>query len=162
MANRRGDNLDDSTRPSLSERLGKTFLKPTDSNPTPAAESRSVDELEAELRSATDKERAIGLIAAPFAAAIGILVMSALISNDPAAILKNGRPNRLHVPVSTYHEVLAVLIGLSVVMLGTAMWRKRLYLGISMALYGLAVFNLHYWGFGVPFILCAAWLLVRS
>ena len=31
-----------------------------------------------------------------------------------------------------------------------------------MALYGLAVFNLHYWGFGVPFILVGAWLLVRA
>ena len=31
-----------------------------------------------------------------------------------------------------------------------------------MALYGLAVFNLHYWGFGVPFILAGAWLLVRA
>ena len=31
-----------------------------------------------------------------------------------------------------------------------------------MALYGLAVFNLHYWGFGIPFILAGAWYLVRA
>jgi len=31
-----------------------------------------------------------------------------------------------------------------------------------MALYGLTVFNLHYWGFGVPFILFASWYLVRA
>jgi hypothetical protein len=31
-----------------------------------------------------------------------------------------------------------------------------------MALYGLAVFNLHYWGFGVPFIMGGAWLMVRA
>jgi hypothetical protein len=29
-------------------------------------------------------------------------------------------------------------------------------------LYGLAVFNLHYWGFGVPFLLVGAWYLVRA
>ena len=47
-------------------------------------------------------------------------------------------------------------------MIVTAYLRKRLFLGISMALYGLAVFNLHYWGFGVPFLLLGAWLLVRA
>ena len=31
-----------------------------------------------------------------------------------------------------------------------------------MALYGLSVFNLHYWGFGLPFIMAGAWYLVRS
>ena len=31
--------------------------------------------------------------------------------------------------------------------------RKRLFLGIATALYGLAIFNLHYWGFGIPFIM---------
>ena len=31
-----------------------------------------------------------------------------------------------------------------------------------MALFGLASFNLHYWGFGVPFMLFGAWLLVRA
>ena len=30
------------------------------------------------------------------------------------------------------------------------------------ALYGLAVFNLHWWGFGVPFVLVGAWYLVRA
>ena len=40
--------------------------------------------------------------------------------------------------------------------------RKRLFHGIAMALFGLAVFNLHYWGFGVPFFLVGAWYLVRA
>jgi hypothetical protein len=31
-----------------------------------------------------------------------------------------------------------------------------------MALYGLSIFNLHFWGFGIPFILAGAWLLVRA
>ena len=37
-----------------------------------------------------------------------------------------------------------------------------MFLGIALALYGLAVFNLHYWGFGVPFLLAGAWYLVRA
>jgi hypothetical protein len=31
-----------------------------------------------------------------------------------------------------------------------------------MALYGLSIFNLHFWGFGIPFIFAGAWLLVRA
>jgi hypothetical protein len=89
-------------------------------------------------------------------------VISALIANDPSALLKNGQVNRLHVSLSLYHDLGGVLLGLSVLMLVVAMLRKRLYLGIVMALYGLAVFNLHYWGFGVPFIMGGAWLLVRA
>jgi len=55
-----------------------------------------------------------------------------------------------------------VLLGMAVLMLATAWFRKRLYLGMVMALYGLAIFNLRYWGFGVPFVLFGAWLLVRA
>ena len=29
-------------------------------------------------------------------------------------------------------------------------------------MFGLAIFNLHYWGFGVPFLLVGAWYLVRA
>ena len=35
-------------------------------------------------------------------------------------------------------------------------------MGIVLALFGLGIFNLHYWGFGVPFIMAGAWLLVRA
>ena len=45
---------------------------------------------------------------------------------------------------------------------GVAWFRKRLLLGIASALYGLSFFNLHYWGFGVPFILIGSWYLVRA
>jgi hypothetical protein len=31
-----------------------------------------------------------------------------------------------------------------------------------MALFGLSIFNLHFWGFGVPYIMAGAWLLVRA
>ena len=60
------------------------------------------------------------------------------------------------------HELELVFLGLAAVMLVSAYFRKRLFLGIAMALYGLAIFNLHYWGFGVPFIMVGAWLLVRA
>ena len=70
--------------------------------------------------------------------------------------------NKAHVSVGLYHELELVLLGLALLMLVTAWWRKRLFLGIVMALYGLAIFNLHYWGFGIPYILGAAWLLVRA
>jgi len=39
-----------------------------------------------------------------------------------------------------------VLFGLALVSLACAWFRKRLVLGIALALYGLSVFNLHYWG----------------
>jgi hypothetical protein len=148
------------------DRLRSAVLKPVPEDPDSPAdadyEPPSVDELEARVRSADDKERLVGLIAAPFAAAIGILVISALIVNDPPAHLKNGLVDTRHVSLSLYHELELVVIALSVLMLVMAMLRKRLYLGIVMALYGLAIFNLHYWGFGIPFIMGGAWLLVRA
>ncbi len=145
-------------------RLRNAFLKPVtqEASSIDSPVSRSVQELEAAVRSADDKERLIGLVAAPVAAAVGILVISALIVNDPPARLKDGQVNPLHVSLSLYHDLGALVLVLSVLMLVTAMWRKRLYLGIVTALYGLALFNLHYWGFGVPFIFLSAWLLVRA
>ena len=156
-------------RAPLGERLRRAVLKPTESGPDSATgsgssapgEPLSVEQLEVAVRVADDKERLVGLFAAPLAALIGILVIGALITNDPAAHLKNGQVNKLHVSLSLYQGLAAVLIGMSILMLVSAMLRKRLYLGILLALYGLAVFNLHYWGFGVPFILGGAWLLVR-
>ncbi|HVB05712.1 MAG TPA: hypothetical protein VNF07_05640 [Acidimicrobiales bacterium] len=149
---------------SLGDRLRGAFLKPVDPHaapPKPQAERRTAEELESSLRSADDKERAVGLIAAPFAALIGVLVIDQLIRNDPPARL-NGLVNKLHVSVALYHELTIVLVVLSILILVMAMLRKRLLLGIVMALFGLAIFNLHYWGFGVPFIGCASWLLVRA
>lgn len=150
-------------RPSWADRLRNAFLKPEDPDRArPAAQPGSVEELEAAVRSADDKERAVGLLGAPLAALVSMLVIGALVSTDPPAHLKNGRPNPQYVSVALYHEVLVVLLALSVVMLVMAMLRKRLFLGIAMALFGLAVFNLHYWGFGIPFLMGGAWLLVRA
>jgi hypothetical protein len=142
----------------LGERLRNAILKPVDPGAAETTkgsdEPRSVAELEAAVKSADDKERIIGLTAAPIAAAIGFLIIGALIANDPSG--------SRHVSVSLYNELRIVLVGLSVLMLVMAMLRKRLYLGIVSALYGLAVFNLHYWGFGVPFVLIGSWYLVRA
>jgi hypothetical protein len=153
----------------LGERLRHAVLKPVD----PEAESTppsgpgadkppSVAELESEAKLANDQERLIGLFAAPVGAAIGLVVIGYLIAKDPPALLKNGTANRLHVSLSLYHDLTYVLLGLSLVMLISAYFRRRLFLGLAMALYGLAVFNLHYWGFGIPFLFGGAGLLVRS
>lgn len=121
-----------------------------------AKEDRSVEEIEESIARADDKERAIGLIAAPVAAALSFLIIGTLIHNDPAIGTKN------YVSPSLYHTLQFVLLGLALLIMATALWRKRLFLGISLALFGLAVFNLHYWGFGVPFLLAGAWYLVRA
>jgi hypothetical protein len=127
-----------------------------DPGDTGPAKDRSADEIESDVRRADDKERAIGLIAAPVAALISFLIIGADINHDPAVGTKN------YVNPSLYHELLVVLLVLSALMMVTALWRKRMFLGISLALYGLAVFNLHYWGFGVPFLLAGGWYLVRA
>ena len=147
----------------LGDWMRKTFLKPVEPGAVPAtlssAKPPSVEELEADAN-ANDKERLIGLMAAPLGAAIAPLVIDALIAHDPAQFLKNGHVNKLYVSVSLYHELELVLLGLSLLMLVTAWFRKRLFLGMVTALYGLAIFNLHYWGFGIPFVMVGAWLLV--
>ena len=123
---------------------------------TPAAsEPTTVAEIEATIKRADDKERLIGLLAAPVAAAIGLLVVASLIAHDPKEITK-------HVTPSLYVELGAVTMALALAMLVTAWFRKRTFLGIAMALYGLSIFNLHYWGFGLPFIIGGAWYLVRA
>jgi len=122
----------------------------------------TVPELEAQIRSASDKERLVGLLAAPWAAGIGVLVVAALINHDPTAHLASGLVNSKHVSVTFYYGVLAALLALSVLMLAFAWFRKRVLLGVAMAMYGLTLFNLHWWGFAVPYLLCAGWLLVRA
>jgi len=156
MAGRRGsDGGLGAERPeSLADRLRRRFLKPAPEPESGATRSPvrspTEDELEARIRSMDDQERLLGVVAAPMAGLIGVLVGGQEISHAT------------HSQLSTYYSLLGVLVALSVVMLITALTRKRMYLGISLALYGLAVFNLHYWGFGIPFILGGAWLLVRS
>jgi hypothetical protein len=129
---------------------------PTDAGPT------TIPELEAAIKVADDKERLIGLLAAPVAAAIGLLITASLVAHDPAARYTNGQIDKLHVNPHLYAELGAVTLALALLMLGAAWFRKRVIIGVAMALYGLSVFNLHYWGFGVPFIMGGAWYLVRA
>ncbi|HXW79530.1 MAG TPA: hypothetical protein VEJ84_08525 [Acidimicrobiales bacterium] len=149
----------DQPKPALMDRLRLAVLKPED--PDAPQRSRgayelSGEELVAEEKRANDKERAIGLLAGPLAMLIAFLVIHELVVHDPAA------PSRLHVNLSTYSGLFIVLVILSFGITGMALWRKRLYLGIVTSLYGLAIFNLDYWGFGVPFVLVGAWYLVRT
>ena len=135
------------------ERLKFALVRPPDDDARETKpDERSAEEIEASIRTADDKERAIGLIAAPLAAVIGIAISSASIDYAKTH----------HQSLTVYDELTYVILGLSVLMLATAWWRKRLFLGITMALYGLAVFNLHYWGFGVPFLMAGSWYLVRA
>jgi hypothetical protein len=117
-----------------------------------AKDKRSVDELQEAIERSDDKERAIGLVAAPLAAIIGILVGSDTIQHAKDT----------HQSVTIYDELTYVILAMSVLILVSSMLRKRLFQGITLALFGLAVFNLRFWGFGVPFLLAGAWYLVRA
>ena len=117
-------------------------------------EIRPVDEIEAEIRRSNDKERAIGLVAAPVAAIIGLVISSASINYAKTH----------NQSVSVYDKLTYVLLGLAVLVLVTSLLRKRLFQGITLALFGLAIFQLHYtyFGFAAPFLLAGAWYLVRA
>ena len=144
---------DDAPRMTRWQRLKYTFIEPDDSvEEKAAADDRSVEELEDTIRSSDDKERAIGLVAAPLAAIVGIIISSATIQNA-----KNH-----HDSTTVFVELTYVILGMSVLILVSSLMRKRLFQGITLALYGLAVFNLRFWGFGIPFVLAGAWYLVRS
>ncbi len=144
---------DDPPRMTRWERLKYTFVQPDDSDDAKAvADDRTVEELEEAVRRSDDKERAIGLVAAPLAAIIGILVGSATIQNA-----KN-----THQSTAEFVDLTYVLLALAVLVLVTSMLRKRLFQGITLALFGLAIFNLRFWGFGIPFLLAGAWYLVRA
>jgi len=125
-------------------------------------EPTTVPEIEAAIKRANDKERLIGLLAAPVAAVIVFVVMSTLVHNDPSALLSNGLPNPHHKNPAVYTELGLVTLALALVMLAGAWFRKRLVIGIASALYGLSFFNLKYWGFGLPYILIGSWYLVRA
>jgi hypothetical protein len=148
-------NLMMKTPPSVSDEDTPTKAPP---NPTP----ETVPEIEAAIKRADDKERLIGLLGAPIAAAISLVVVGALVAHDPKAHYSNGQIDHLHVSPNLYLELGAVAMALALTMLIAAWFRKRLVIGIAMALYGLSIFNLHYWGFGLPFILGGAWYLVRA
>ncbi len=153
-------------KPSLWMRFQTMIVRPDDDEGDAAAKKalagRSLDELEAESRTLSDRERLIGFVIAPIAAALTFFLTTVLVDDDPVPTLSNGNPNPAHVDVSLYHELFFVLVGMSILIMLTTFLRKRLLLGLVTALFGLGLFNLHYWGFGLPFIFAGAWFLVRA
>jgi hypothetical protein len=142
----------DQPKLTLFERLRYTMVKPDDSGKVKDDEPQlSREELEATIARADDKERNIGLIAAPVGAVIALLVSANLIHNTPAGQ-----------STSEYQTLTFVLLGMAALMLLASWLRKRLILGVVMALFGLGIFNLKYWGFGVPFLMAGSWYLVRA
>jgi hypothetical protein len=140
------------------ERLKYAMVRPDDSPSGPAVDDRSSEELQATISRADDRERAVGLIAAPVAALIAFLVIGADISRNSSATTA---PKNF-TPASTYHWVLLVFLALAVVMLASAWFRKRMALAIALALFGVGLFQLGWLGFAVPFVLAGAWYLVRA
>jgi hypothetical protein len=149
------DDSDGDSPPKLTfwQRLRYTMVKADDPADAKAQEpTQSVAELEATIATADDKERNIGLVAAPLGAIIALVISADLIHH--ARLLNQS--------TSVYQTLTFVLLGMSVLMLVMALLRKRLFLGIVMALFGLGIFNLRYWGFGIPFLMAGAWYLVRA
>jgi hypothetical protein len=137
------------------ERLKYSMVRPDD-DPKDAKEQeiRPVGEIEAEISRSNDKERVIGLIAAPVAAIVGLVISSASVNYAKSH----------NESIGVYEKLTYVLLGLAVLILLTSWLRKRLFQGITLALYGLAIFQLHYTyvGFAAPFLLAGAWYLVRA
>ena len=136
-------------------RFQTAIVKPDepDSPKRKAAEpEESVEELQASIARADDKERNIGLIAAPIGAIVALLITANLINHARS----------LGQSTSVYQTLTFVLLGMAVLILAMAWFRKRLILGIVLAMFGLGIFNLRFWGFGIPFLVAGAWLLVRS
>ena len=134
------------------ERLKYTFVHAEEPDDKSRAEDRPIEDIEEDIRRSNDKERAIGLAAGPIAALVGIVISSSSIDYARSH----------HESLQTFETLTYVLLGLAVLILVTSIMRKRLFQGITLALYGLAVFNLRYWGFGIPFLLAGAWYLVRA
>ena len=150
-----GDDAGDGRPLTRWERIKYTMVRPDDSpkDETPQ-EIRPVADIEADIARSNDKERAIGLVAAPIAAIVGLIISNASINYAKTHDQS----------VSVYDKLTYVLLGLAVLILITSWLRKRLFQGITLALYGLAIFQLHYtyFGFAAPFLLAGAWYLVRA
>jgi hypothetical protein len=144
---------DDQPKLTFFQRLRYTMVKPDDDGKVKDDEpTLSREELEATIARADDKERNIGLVAAPVGAIVGLVLSSHLVDNAKS----------LGQSTTVYQELTFVLMGLVLLILALAWFRKRLFLGIAVALLGLDLFNLHGYGFAVPFVLAGAWYLVRA
>jgi Ca2+/Na+ antiporter len=140
---------------SLWERVKYSMVEPDDDSGSvkEAPPVRPVEEVQEDLHRSNDKERTIGLVVAPVAAIVAIAISTASINY--------ARTHNQNVHV--YEELTYVLLGLAALILVASLLRKRLFQGITVALFGLAVFQLHYTyvGFAAPFILVGAWYMVR-
>jgi hypothetical protein len=146
---------DPTPKPTLWMRFQTAIVKPDDLDSPKSKSSEpveSVEELEATIARANDKERNIGLVAAPVGGVIALVISANLIHHAQ----QTGQST------SVYQTLTFVLMGMAVLLLVTSWLRKRLFIGIVMALFGLGIFNLKYWGFGLPFIMGGAWYLVRA
>jgi hypothetical protein len=144
---------DDQPKMSFFQRLRYTMVKPDDDGNVKKDEPEySVDELRAMIARADDKERNIGLVAAPVGAIVALFVSADLIHHAQ----QTGQST------STYQTLTFVLLGMAALLLATSWLRKRMIMGVVLALFGLGIFNLKYWGFGLPFLLGGAWYLVRA
>src|SRR3984957_5511631 len=151
-----GDPGGDSARKmTLWERLKYSMVRPDDDPKEKEVEEiRPVEEIEADIGRSNDKERAIGLVAAPVAALIGLIISSASVNYAKTH----------NQSVAVYDKLTYVLLGLAALILVTSWLRKRLFQGITLALYGLAIFKLHHphLGFAAPFLLAGSWYLIRA
>jgi hypothetical protein len=137
------------------ERIKYSMVRPDDDpKEVEDKEIRPVEEIEADIARSNDKERAIGLVAAPIAALVGIIISDASVNYAKT----HGQS------VGVYEKLTYVLLGLAALILLSSWLRKRLFQGITLALYGLAIFQLHftYFGFAAPFLLAGAWYLIRG
>jgi hypothetical protein len=91
-------------------------------------------------------------VAAPVGAIVALVISSNLIHHAE----QTGQST------SVFQTLTFVLMGMAALLLLTSWLRKRLFIGIVMALFGLGIFNLRYWGFGLPFVIGGAWYLVRA
>ncbi len=74
----------DPDKPTLSERFTRAMIKAeTAERPAKEPGPTTVDELEEAVKRANDNERLIGLLAAPLAGMVGLLVTGSLLANDP-------------------------------------------------------------------------------
>jgi hypothetical protein len=149
------DDSGDDYKPKLTffQRLRYTMVKPDESGKVRDEEPPlSREELEATIARADDKERNIGLIAGPVGAIVALFISADLIHHAQ----QTGQST------SVYQTLTFVLLGMAALTVVASLLRKRLILGIVMALFGLGIFNLHYWGFGVPFLMIGSWYLVRA
>ena len=147
----------DADEPTLTfwERVKYTLVRPDDDpSERPSADRPDRRGASGAIHRSDDKERTIGLVAAPVAAVVGIAISTASINYARTH----------HQSVQVYDELTYVLLGLAALILVASLLRKRLFQGITLALFGLAAFQLHYTyvGFAAPFILAGAWYMVRS